>query len=97
MPARSRIYIRRLLRGSITATAGSTGEHRKGKNMATVEELVKQYDTDPELRKEVDGILADGKITMKEFLTFASDHDVDVSLKDMPKIIAEAKKLGLIK
>ena len=34
---------------------------------------------------------------MKEFLTFASDHDVDVSLKDMPKIIAEAKKLGLIK
>ena len=65
--------------------------------MATVEELVKQYDTDPELKKEVDDILADGKITMKEFLTFASDHDVDVSLKDMPGIIAEAKKLGLIK
>ncbi len=65
--------------------------------MATVDELVKQYDTDPELKKEVDEILADGKITMKEFLTFAGEHDVEVSLKDMPEIIAEAKKLGLIK
>ncbi len=75
----------------------SAREKRKGKNMATVDELVKQYDTDPELKKEVDEILADGKITMKEFLTFAGEHDVEVSLKDMPEIIAEAKKLGLIK
>lgn len=75
----------------------SVREKRKGKNMATVDELVKQYDTDPELKKEVDEILADGKITMKEFLTFAGEHDVEVSLKDMPEIIAEAKKLGLIK
>ena len=36
--------------------------------MATVEELAKQYETDPVLRKEVDDILADGKITMTEFL-----------------------------
>ncbi len=64
--------------------------------MATIEELVKQYDTDPELRKEVDAILEDGKITMKEFLTFAGKHEVDVSLKDLPKIISEAKKLGLV-
>ena len=64
--------------------------------MATIQELVKQYDTDPELRKEVDAILADGKITMKEFLTFAGKHEVDVSLKDLPKIISEAKKLGLV-
>lgn len=70
----------------------------KGVNeMATVEELAKQYETDPELRKEVDGILADGKITMTEFLTFARNHDVNVSLKDLPKVIAEAKKMGLIK
>ena len=41
--------------------------------MATVKELVKQYETDPELKKEVDDILADGKITMKEFLAFADD------------------------
>jgi hypothetical protein len=65
--------------------------------MATVKELVKQYETDPELKKEVDDILADGKITMKEFLAFADDHDVEVSLKDLPKYIEEAKKLGLIK
>lgn len=65
--------------------------------MATVEELIRQYDTDPELKKEVDEILADGKITMTEFLTFAADHDVDVTLKDLPKYIKEAKQLGLIK
>lgn len=65
--------------------------------MATVEELVKQYETDPELRKEVDVILEDGKITMSEFLTFAGKHDVDVSLRDLPKIISEAKKLGMLK
>ncbi len=65
--------------------------------MATVDELVKQYETDPELRKEVDAILADGKITMTEFLSFAREHDVDVSLRDLPKYIEEAKKLGLIK
>ena len=64
--------------------------------MATIQELVKQYDTDPELRKEVDAILEDGKITMKEFLPFAGKHEVDVSLKDLPKIISEAKKLGLV-
>ena len=65
--------------------------------MATVEELVKQYESDPELQKEVDEILADGKITMAEFLTFARKHDVDVSIKDLPKIISEAKNLGMLK
>ena len=65
--------------------------------MATVEELIKQYDTDPELKKEVDGILADQKITMGEFLGFAKKHDVKVSLADFPKIIKEAKEAGLIK
>ena len=64
--------------------------------MATVEELVKQYESDPELQKEVDEILADGKITMAEFLTFARKHDVDVSIKDLPKIISEAKNLGML-
>ena len=65
--------------------------------MATVEELIKQYETDPELKKEVDGILADQKITMGEFMGFVKNHDVDVSLADFPKLIEEAKKAGLIK
>ncbi|MBE6041955.1 MAG: hypothetical protein E7220_05470 [Clostridiales bacterium] len=64
--------------------------------MATVEELIKQYETDPELKKEVDAILADGKITITEFVTFAKKHDVNVSLADLPAYIEEAKKLGLI-
>ena len=64
--------------------------------MATVEELVRQYDTDPELRKEVEEILADGKITISEFRTFAKKHNVSVSLMDLPKVIAEAKKMGML-
>ncbi len=65
--------------------------------MATVEELVKQYETDKALKKEVDGILADNKITISEFMGFVKKHDVDVSLSDFPKLIEEAKKAGLIK
>nr|AHF24348.1 hypothetical protein [uncultured bacterium Contig575] len=65
--------------------------------MATKEELVKQYETDPELQREVDEILADGRITIREFMSFAKRHNVNVSLKDLPSIIAEAKKSGLVK
>ena len=65
--------------------------------MATVEDLVKQYETDEALQKEVSDIIADGKISIKEFLTFAKKHDVEVSLQDLPKYAAEAKKLGFIK
>jgi predicted transcriptional regulator len=65
--------------------------------MATVEELIKQYETDEELKKEVEEILADQKLTMGEFVGFAKKHDVEVTLKDFPKIISEAKEAGLIK
>ncbi len=65
--------------------------------MATVEELLKQYDTDPKLKAEVDEILADNKITFAEFMDFVNKHDVDVSLRDFPKIIKQAKEAGLIK
>ena len=65
--------------------------------MATVEELVKQYETDPALQQEVRDIVADGKITMNEFLTFARKHDVHISVTDLPKYVEEAKKLGFIK
>lgn len=65
--------------------------------MATVEELLKQYETDPELKAEVDEILADNKITFAEFMGFVKKHDVEVSLADFPKIIQEAKAAGLIK
>ena len=65
--------------------------------MATVEELIEQYDKDPELQKEVAAILADGKITISEFRTFAKNHDLKVSLTELPHVISEAKRLGMLK
>ena len=65
--------------------------------MATTEDLIKQYETDSVLRKEIDEIVKDGKITPVEFLSFASKHDLDISLTDLPKVIEEAKEAGLIK
>lgn len=65
--------------------------------MATVEELVRQYETDETMQQEVADILADGKITINEFMTFARNHDVEISLADLPKYMEEAKKLGFIK
>jgi len=64
--------------------------------MATIEQLVKQYETDKELQAEVAVIVADGKVTMMEFMTFAKKHDVSISIEDLPKYIAEAKKLGFM-
>ena len=66
-------------------------------NMATIEELLAQYETDEELKAEVDEILSDQKITFSEFMDFVNKHDVEVSLKDFPKIIKEAREAGLIK
>lgn len=65
--------------------------------MATVEELVKQYETDKNLQAEVAKITADGKVSVMEFLSFAQKHNVEVSLDQMPKYMAEARKLGFIK
>ena len=65
--------------------------------MATIEELIKQYDTDPELRKEVEKILEDEKITLAEFMGFVKAHDLKMSLADFPEVIKQAKEAGLIK
>ena len=65
--------------------------------MATVYELIEQYETDEALQKEVAEIVADGKITIMEFMHFARKHDVKVSLEDLPKYREQAKKLGFIK
>ena len=70
--------------------------NREDNTMATIEELVKQYHEDPEFKKEVQDILADGQITIEEFTTFAKKHKVNVSLLDLPMIIAEAKNRGLL-
>ncbi|MBQ6333269.1 MAG: hypothetical protein IJI34_10985 [Clostridia bacterium] len=65
--------------------------------MATVEELVQQYQTDKALQDEVAAITADGKVTISEFIAFAKKHDVKISLSDIPKYMEQAKQLGFIK
>ncbi|MBR0372982.1 MAG: hypothetical protein IJH91_00445 [Mogibacterium sp.] len=64
--------------------------------MATIEELINQYETDPEMQKEIEQILEDGKITISEFMTFARKHDVEISLAELPEYLRKAKELGLI-
>jgi len=64
--------------------------------MATVEQLVKQYETDKELQAEVAAILADGKVSIMEFMTLAKKHDVAISLDELPKYLEQAKKLGFM-
>ena len=65
--------------------------------MATVDELVAQYETDEDMQKEVEEILADGRITLGEFRSFAKKHDVDISIADLPKYVKQARQLGFIK
>ena len=65
--------------------------------MATVAELIAQYQTDEKLQKEVADILADGKITINEFMSFARKHGVEISLSDLPKYMEQARELGFIK
>lgn len=65
--------------------------------MATVEQLVKQYETDQALQAEVAEILADGKVSMAEFFAFAKRHDVAISLDELPKYLEQAKQLGFLK
>ena len=69
----------------------------KEANTMTVEELVQQYQTDKALQDEVAAILADGKVSISEFFSFAKKHNVEVSLSDLPKYMEQAKQLGFIK
>ena len=64
--------------------------------MATVDELVQQYQTDEALQKEVADILADGRISITEFMNFAKKHDVNISLTELPNYVKQAKELGFI-
>ena len=64
--------------------------------MATIEQLVKQYETDKELQAEVAAILSDGKVSMMEFMQFAKKHNVAISLDELPMYLEQAKKLGFM-
>ena len=65
--------------------------------MATIAELIEQYKTDEALQKEVADIVADGKVTVSEFMAFAKKHGVSVSLAELPGLMEQAKQLGFIK
>lgn len=65
--------------------------------MATVEELVRRYQTDEALQREVRDILADDKVSFQEFTRFCKKHDVAVSMSDLPRYMEQAKKLGFLK
>ena len=65
--------------------------------MATVAELIEQYKTDEALQKEVVDIVADGKVSVSEFMSFAKKHGVSVSLAELPGLMEQAKQLGFIK
>ncbi len=65
--------------------------------MATIPELIAQYQSDEEMQKEVAEILEDGKISLSEFISFARRHGVSISPDDLPKYLEQIKKLGFIK
>lgn len=65
--------------------------------METVEDLVRQYQTDEALQQEVRDILADGKVSFLEFTSFCKKHNVAVSMSDLPKYMEQARKLGFLK
>ena len=65
--------------------------------MATIEDMIKLYKKDPAFKKEVRETLKDGKVTPKEFVTFAKKYNVEVSLSDFPELLRQAKEAGLIK
>ena len=65
--------------------------------MATVDELVEQFETDSELQEEISRITEDNKITPMKFLTFTKNHDLKVSITELPTVVKKAKELGLIK
>ena len=63
--------------------------------MATVEELVKQYETDEALQKEVADIVADGKITLMEFMHFAKNTTSRSLWMNFPSIPSRPEKWDL--
>ncbi len=62
----------------------------------TVEELMKRYESDPQIRKEVAELIEQGKTSILEFRALAKRHGVNISLLEIPHLISEAKRLGII-
>lgn len=64
--------------------------------MTTAEKVVELYETDPEIQKEVNDILADGIYSIWEFQALARKHNLDIPWFEVPNIISVAKEHGLM-
>ena len=63
--------------------------------MANTVETTAYSEHDPTLQKTVNAIPED-EVTVSEFMAFAKEYDVNVSLSDLPKHLDEDSNLGLV-
>ena len=71
--------------------------------MATVDELIARYKTDPEMQAEARKILADGKLNMKEAVRLYRKYRPEVPTekllhywRNLPEYIEKARRRGLL-
>ena len=72
--------------------------------MATVDELLARFETDPEMREEARKVLNDGKLSMKDAMRLYRKYRPEVPTekllhywRNLPAYIEKARKRGLIK
>lgn len=72
--------------------------------MATVDELIARYRTDPEMQAEARKVLKDGKLSMKEAVRLYRKYKPEVPTekllhywRNLPEYIEKARKRGIIK
>ena len=71
--------------------------------MATVNELLARFETDPEMRAEARKVLGDGKLSMKEALRLYRKYKPEVPKekllhywRNLPAYIEKARRRGII-
>ena len=72
--------------------------------MATVDELISRFQTDPEMQAEARKVLKDGKLSMKEAVRLYRKYKPEVPTekllhywRNLPEYIEKARKRGIIK
>ena len=72
--------------------------------MATVDELLARFETDPEMREEARKVLNDGKLSMKDAMRLYRKYRPEVPTekllhywRNLPAYIEKARERGLIK
>ena len=71
--------------------------------MATVDELLARFETDPEMQAEARKVLGDGKLSMKEAVRLYRKYRPEVPTekllhyrRNLPEYIEKARKRGLL-